>query len=239
MVFVLAEPEYKSAETMPGIARELRERYSMRITVLTAEPFTGNPTSIPGLEALATADLAVFYMRFCLLPAEQVEHIRSYVEAGKPVVGLRTSTHAFRYPKGHELESWNRFGEEVLGAPWIHHYGNTSSTEVSAIPAAAGHPILTGVAKQFRVRSWLYQVLPDHPPKTATVLLEGKSVGPGRGEESERAVNPVAWTFRHKGGGRVFTTTMGHPEDFQVEFFRRLLINGIHWALSRSVPRAP
>ncbi len=236
VVFVLGEPEYKSEQTLPAIATELEQKHGMRTTVLKAEPDPNNPSNIPGLEALAHADLAVFYLRFRLLPKQQVEHIRAYLEAGKPVVGLRTSTHAFSYPKGHELESWNRFGEEVLGAPWIHHYGHDSSTDVSVIPEAAGHPILAGVAQNFHVRSWLYHVLPNHPPRTATLLLQGKSVGPGRGEERDRPLNPVAWTFTHKGGGRVFTTTLGHHEDFQVEAFHTLLINAIHWALGRPIP---
>jgi Trehalose utilisation len=152
-------------------------------------------------------------------------------------VGFRTSTHAFNYPPGHELEEWNRFGAFALGAPpgWGHghtHYGHDSSTDVTVAPGAASHPILQGVAPEFHVRSWLYHVIPDYPPPDATRLLIGKAVNPNH----DAVPNPVAWTWRTKAGGRVFMTTMGHPEDFGVEPFQRLVINGIHWALGLPVP---
>src|SRR5262249_40671113 len=167
------------------------------------------------------------------LPAEQLRLIEQYLKSGKPVVGFRTSTHAFKYPKDHALERWNRFGAEFLGAPWITHNGHTSSTDVFVIPTAAHHPILTGVAPEFHVRSWLYQVLPDYPPKEATRLLMGRAV---RSERPDHPDNPVAWVWRTPAGGRVFTTTLGHPEDFQVEAFQRLVLNAIYWTLGQPVP---
>lgn len=231
IVLVAGEDEYKSEVTLPNLAEELTHRFGASTTMLTSHPDPKNPSNIPGLEALATADLAVFYLRFRTLPKEQVQHIKAYLDAGKPVVGFRTTTHAFRYPAEHELIAWNNFGAEVLGAPWIKHYGHSSSTDVFVKPGVETHPILKGVPAQFHVRSWLYHVLPDYPPASAEVLLLGKSVGPGSGEEAERPINPVAWTYQHVGGGRVFTTTMGHPEDFDQPGFRQLVFNGIHWAL--------
>jgi hypothetical protein len=32
-------------------------------------------------------------------------------------------------------------------------------------------------------------------------------------------------------------TTLGHPEDFQVEAAQRLVFNAIHWALGKSAPK--
>jgi type 1 glutamine amidotransferase/lysophospholipase L1-like esterase len=236
VVFVIGEPEYHSEQTLPRIAQELAERYGMRTTVLTSQPSPENAANIPGLQALDDADLACFFMRWRELPEDQVAHIQKYLDAGKPVVGLRTTTHGFRYPKGHELERWNDFGPDVLGAPWIYHYGHDSSTDVAIIPEAAAHPILTGIPTKFHVRSWLYQVRPDYPPGDSQWLLLGTSVGPS--DRKDREQNPVAWTRKTKAGGRVFTTTMGHPADFEIEAFHRLLINGIHWALGRPVPGA-
>ena len=94
---------------------------------------------------------------------------------------------------------------------------------------AQGHPVLQDVPPKFHVRSWLYHIVPDYPPPEAEILLVGSSVGPS--PRPVREENPVAWTWRHPGGGRVFTTTMGHPEDFEVPAFRRLCLNGIRWAL--------
>ncbi|OXS54498.1 hypothetical protein B1A99_26480 [Cohnella sp. CIP 111063] len=241
IVFVCGEDEYESERTMPLLAEEAR-KYGAWTTVLQADPDPASPVSIPGLEALRTADLAVFYIRFRQLPEEQFGHIRDYLASGKPVVGLRTSTHAFQYPQDHPLAEWNDgFGIDVLGAPWIRHFGHSSSTSVSVAWGAEPHPILRGVPTHFECRSWLYQVLP-YPPEGAQILLNGATVNPednGWSYTSETPrVQPVVWTRTRAGGGRVFTTTMGHPEDFELSAFRRLLINGMHWALEleRRIP---
>jgi uncharacterized protein len=100
--------------------------------------------------------------------------------------------------------------------------------------AQAAHPILRGVGP-FQARSWLYHVLPLNGP--ATILLEGDSIN---SQQTARAAQypphqPVAWTREHK-GARVFFTTLGHPEDFSQESMRRLVVNGILWALGKDVP---
>jgi type 1 glutamine amidotransferase len=238
VVFVCGDHEYSGEQTLPLLAQELERRYGMRTRVLTAFPDQNAEENLPGLEILKEADLAVFFLRWRRLPREQVAHIEAYLNSRKPVVGFRTSTHAFNYPPGHELEKWNAFGKFALGAPpgWGNghfHYGHESSTDVAILPEAAKHPILTGVAKTFHVRSWLYHVLPDYPPPGATRLLMGKAVTP----DKSAIENPVAWTTRTQAGGRAFTTTLGHPEDFEVEAFQRLVINGIHWALGKPVPK--
>lgn len=227
-VFIAGEDEYKSEVTLPALAKEVAAELGVRTTVVAA-PDPKNPSDIPGLEALDEADLALFYIRFRTLPPDQVAPIERYLNAGKPVVGFRTSTHGFRYPEGHPLAAWNEFGAKVLGAPWIYHYGHESSTDVSAREGAQGHPVLQDVPPKFHVRSWLYHIVPDYPPPEAEILLVGSSVGPS--PRPVREENPVAWTWRHPGGGRVFTTTMGHPEDFEVPAFRRLCLNGVRWAL--------
>jgi type 1 glutamine amidotransferase len=240
VVFVTGDHEYSSEETMPMIAAELTKRYGMRTTVLKSRPDENAEENIPGLEALQDADLAILFLRWRRLPKEQLVHLSRYLDSGKPVVAFRTTSHAFNYPKGHELEKWNSFAADYLGAPpgWGNghtHYGHNSSTDVSIIPAAAGDPIdpiLIGVEKSFHVRSWLYHVLPSYPPADAKRLLLGHAVDP---DKKDAVDNPVAWTWKNKAGGRVFMTTLGHPEDFQVESVQRLVINGIHWALAKPI----
>jgi type 1 glutamine amidotransferase len=237
VVFVSGDHEYSSEETFPLIARELEKNYGVRATVLYSFPDENAEKNIPGLDILDTADLAVFYLRWRQLPKEQLAHIIRYIESGKPIIGFRTSTHAFNYPRGHELQEWNaRFGE-ILGAPpgWGNghtHYGHKSETDVRVIPEAAQHPILKGVEPAFHVRSWLYHVLPNYPPADATRLLMGKAVNPDR----PAIDNPVAWTWKNQHGARVFTTTLGHPYDFKEESMQRLIINAVHWALEKPVP---
>ena len=236
IVFVTGDHEYGSERTIPLLAAELERNYGMRATVLQAFPDEYAEENIPGLEALREADLAVFYLRFRRLPEEQLSFIQEYLDSGKPLMGFRTTTHAFRYEPRDPRERWNDFGADVLGAPWIEHYGHLSSTDIRTEEVAAGHPILTGVDPEFRLRSWLYIVRPDYPPVDATVLLTGTSVGPSDWEIRED--QPVAWTLSGTGGRRVFTTTLGHPEDFRVEAFQRLVLNAVHWGLGADVPES-
>lgn len=240
VVFVTGDHEYSGEATLPLIAAELEKNYGMRTVVLKAYPDHNAEKDIPGLEVLKDADLVVFYLRWRQLPKEQLAYIEAYLKTGKPVMGFRTTTHAFNYPKGDENEKWNAFGEFALNAPpgWggkaAHtHYGHNSSTDVSVIAAQASNPILTGVSPNFHVRSWLYRVLPDYPTKGSTWLLMGKSVNP----DKEAIENPVAWTGTNSFGGKVFMTTMGHPDDFKLEPFQHLVINAIHWELGQKVPK--
>ena len=153
VVFVTGDHEYGSESTMPLFAAELEKNYGMRTIVLKSSPDHTSEENIPGLEALKEADLAVFFLRWRRLPADQLKYIDDYLKSGKPVMGFRTSTHSFNYPKGDPLEIWNAFGERAFGSPpgWggtakHTHYGHKSSTDVSVIDEAAKHPILSGVA---------------------------------------------------------------------------------------------
>lgn len=238
VVFVTGDHEYGGEETLPLIAAELEKNYGFNTKVLKASPNQNAEKNIPGLEILAQADLAIFFLRWRQLPPEQLEFIDKYLKSGKPVMGFRTSTHAFNFPKGHESVKWNAFGEFALNAPpgWGKaghtHYGHKSTTDVSVIEAAKKHPILKGISPNFHVSSWLYRVLPDYPTKGSEWLLMGKAVNP----DKEAIENPVAWTGINSFGAKIFTTTLGHPEDFQVEDFQHLIINAIHWELGKKVP---
>ena len=102
IVFLAGDHEYRSEESLPALARILAKHHGFKCTVLfnidpdTGEIVAGTPSNMPGLEALATADLAVVFLRFQDLPDEQMKHIDQYLERGGPVVGMRTATHAFQ-----------------------------------------------------------------------------------------------------------------------------------------------
>ena len=238
VVFVTGDHEYSSEQTMPLIARELEKNYGMSTIVLKSAPDHNAEENIPGLEALRNADLVVFFLRWRRLPESQLKFIEEYLKSGKPIIGFRTSTHAFNYPVGHPLQKWNEFGEFALGAPggWGKgghtHYGHHSTTDVISVPDQSKHPILTGVPSKFHVASWLYHVLPDYPLEGATTLLMGKAVN----ADKAAVDNPVAWTWKNAAGARVFMTTLGHPADFKEEGLQRLVINAVHWALDNPVP---
>lgn len=235
VVFVTGDDEYRSEITMPMIASILETRHGIRTSVAFARPEPQTKTNIEGLDALRSADLMVMFTRFRALPEDQVATILAYVESGKPIVGLRTSTHAFLYPAGHAREALNDgFGRDVFGQRWITHHGSQSMTDVTVPAPNASHPILRGVVP-FRARSWLYHVAPLNG--VADVLLEGTSVNSNKTTRQAEypPTQPVAWTRQYK-RSRVFFTTLGHPEDFAAAPMRRLVVNGILWALGREVP---
>jgi hypothetical protein len=240
VVFVCGDHEYSGESTLPLLAKALETNYGFRTKILTSYPDQNAERDIPGLDALAEADLAVFFLRWRLLPADQVAKIEAYMKSGKPIMGFRTSTHSFNYPKGDPLERFNGWAEQAFGAPpgWggvskHTHYGHNASTDASINPQAAKHPILTGVDPKFHVRSWLYRVLPDYPVKGTEWLLMGDAVDP----DKPATTQPIAWTWKNQFNARVFFTTMGHPEDFTVEPFQRLIVNAIHWELGLKVPK--
>ena len=235
IVFVTGDDEYRSEITMPMIAAILEKAHGFRTSIAYARPKPQTKDNIEGLDALDTADLMVMFTRFRALPEDQLQHMLQFVESGKPVVGLRTSTHAFLYPEGHPRRALNDgFGRDVFGQKWITHHGAQSNTDVAVHAANAGHAILRGVGP-FRARSWLYHVAPLNGE--ATVLLDGTTVNSNKTERQAEfpPTQPVAWTRQYK-KSRVFFTTLGHPDDFAQESMRRLVINGIYWALGRDVP---
>jgi type 1 glutamine amidotransferase len=235
VVFVTGDDEYRSEISMPMIAAILEKRHGVKTSVAYARPIPQTKDHIEGLEALETADLMVMFLRYRALPDGELNRILAYVKTGKPIVGFRTSTHAFNYPAGSPHTDLNDgFGRDVFGQKWITHHGHTSTTTVAVRPEAAGHPILRGVTP-FAGKSWLYHVAPLNGP--ATLLLDGSAVDSERKQKLEQfpPQQPVAWTREHN-GARVFFTTLGHPGDFEEASMRRLTVNGILWALGRDVP---
>lgn len=256
VVLIAGDEEYRSEEAMPMLGKLLSVRHGFECVVLfsiDAESGAIDPeeqTNIPGLEALDDADLMMIATRFRELPDEQMKHIVDYVESGRPIVGLRTATHAFSYqrnldsPYAHwsfRSESWQGgFGQQVLGDTWINHHGRhgQESTRGVVAPGAAGHPILRGVDDVWGPTDvYGLRNLGDD----ANVLLLGAVIAgmspddpPVEGPKNEPMV-PIAWTRAYSGAGgktaRVFTTTMGASTDFESEGLRRLLVNAVYWGL--------
>jgi type 1 glutamine amidotransferase len=227
VVVLAGEGEYQSDRTMRAVAEDLRTQLAAHVTYQVPDVLPDYPdfplSSFGGLAALADADLLVIYTRFRRLPDEEMAQLAGFRARGGAVLGLRTSTHAFHYPDGSPWHSWNDgFGREVLGSPWVSHHGHTSSTTVTRQPGSE-HPILDGVPAHFRSRSWLYRVSLS---EGCVPLLHGEPID----SEDAPTPGPVAWT-REVHGGRVFYTGLGHPDDFALTAFRRLLVNAARWCL--------
>jgi len=256
VVLVSGDEEYRSEESLPQLGKILAVRHGFKCTVLFAidrKDGTINPNqndNIPGLEALAGADLLVIFTRFRNLPDDQMKRIVEYVESGRPIIGLRTATHAFNVPEGRTYArySWNNqaweggFGRQVLGETWVNHHGRhgKQSTRGIAAPGMKDHPILRGISDgDIWGPTDVYQVhlpLPgDSKPLVLGQVLEGMKSGdkPVAGKLNDPLM-PVAWIKTHTAArkqGRVFTTTMGASQDLESEGVRRMLVNACYWAL--------
>ncbi len=231
VTFLLSEDEYKTERTLPAFAaRNLAKDFRLRY-VFSAE---GKPNDLEDLGALEDSDLAVVSMRRRVLPKAQVDAIRRFVASGKPVIGLRTASHAFS-PRGNDAvpgdrAAWPGFDAEVLGGNYQGHHNNGGITSVAASTNASSHPILSGIdARKLVGHGSLYKVNPL--AASATPLL----VGTIPAQPSE----PVAWTNLTTSGGRVFYTSLGHPDDFRDPEFNQLLRNAAYWATKLDVPSSP
>jgi len=235
IVFVTGDEEYRSEETMPMLARILHRNHGFTVTVcfaLTDGVIDPNRSdNIEGLEVLDDADMMIVNTRFRKLPDDQLEHITSFAESGKPMAGFRTSTHAFRYGGGNPMD--REWPHKVFGLHWISHVGSGNSTDVLIAEDQAGHPVLRGV-EPFHARSWLYRSK-RHLLDTATPLLIGRAVkGSEPGGEHFDDPHVIGWIHEYEGEhgtSRVFFTTLGHPYDFKDESMRKFSLNGILWAL--------
>ena len=263
VVLISGDQEYRSEETIPQLAKILSKHHGFKCTVLfTVDPNDGtvnpNINNVPGLEALKAADLMVIFTRFLNLPDEQMQHVADYVAAGKPVVGLRTATHAFngipgkskfaKFNNGSKEKGWEGgFGKQVLGEQWVNHHGGHGKEGTRGVVAKGQekNPILKGIGEgDIFGTTDVYTVnlpLPgDSLPLvlgevTETLKADSKAVS---GKKNDPMM-PVAWTKTYTGDGeqkeakvgRVFTTTMGASQDLEYEGTRRLIVNGCFWAV--------
>lgn len=243
VTIVVGTHHYTPNRSMPALKTEL-ERLGFEVNLINPD---WNPEKdkrgLPGLEVLKETDLAIFFTRFLKLEDKQLAHITNYVESGKPVVGLRTSSHGFNYPKDHEKAALNNdFGKDILGTPYLIHL--QGKTNLNIFESQKNHPILTGISGTWPSPGTLY--LTQLEPGT-TPLIQGTGKSKRTGEvtnafgthnlQAEMTDN-IAWTWQNKYGGKTFTTTLGHMGDFSQPNSIRLIVNGIHWAAGLPIPSA-
>jgi len=220
LVIVMAEDEYETNRTLP----EFASRYlghDFRVSYVYGREDERN--DIPGLEVLDEADVALFSIRRRVLKPEAMAIVRRFVEQGKPVMGIRTASHAFALrkedpPKGYV--DWPEFDAQVFGGNYHNHHGNALKGTGSLNSEQAGHPILTGLTiSSFPLGGSLYQTSPL--AKGARAIAYGKVAG--------HPAEPIAWTFQRADGGRSFYSSLGHVDDFDNPTCVAILVNGLHW----------
>jgi type 1 glutamine amidotransferase len=207
---VSGSKEYRSAESLAWLHEHLERSHPVRCSRVFGED---RGTGLPGLEALAGADVMVLFARRVTLPPDQLRAVQEFCRSGRGIVGIRTASHAF--------QNWPEYDREVQGGNYKGHFSDGPACKVSLAEGAGEHPVLAGV-RPFSSPSKLYRN--TGLAGDVTLLLNGDI--PDHHE-------PVAWT-RSYGKTRVFYTSLGGPEDFQNETFRRLVLNALFWAGRRS-----
>jgi len=202
--------EYSGYESLSAFRKDLERDGRAVCTLVRGKD---KATSLPGVEALTGSDLLLVFLRRCTLLPEQLKVVQDWCKAGKPVVGVRTASHAF--------QNWLAFDKDVLGGNYQGHYGAGPVARVHLVESAEDHPVLAGV-EPFESAYSLYKNtgLADDVTLLATATADGHT-------------EPVAWTRVHN-GGRVFYTSLGGPKDFKDPTFLRMLTNAIFWTTKRS-----
>ena len=248
LVFLCGDEEYRGEEGLPMMAKILSQRHGFKCTVLFSMNAKGeidpnNQKSLSNPKALDSADAIIMLLRFRTWPDEIYKHFDAACNRGIPIIGLRTSTHAFRGKRGG-------FGKRVLGERWVSHWGAHKREACRGVieKGAEKDPILNGVTDVF-ADSDVYEA---YPPKDAKILMRGLVLEnmkpdskPSTRQKKGRGINDpamaVAWTRNYKWpsgkSSKIFCTTMGAATDLQSEGLRRMIVNAVFDGLGMDVPK--
>lgn len=251
VVLISGDEEYRSEETCPMLAKILSVHHGFDTTVLFAiNPETGNinpnvQTNIPGLEVLKTADLVILDTRFRKLPDDQLKHIADYVNSGKPLIGLRTATHAFRCGTDRFGIDWNNFGLDFLGEKWVAHHGKHKVEGARGVIVKA-HPIMNS-AEDIFAPSDVYTVKNLDESKaevlvyaavTETMDADSKIL---HADPRNNPLQPGIWLYEYTAPngtrGTSLCSTMGASVDLESEGLRRTIVNAVFYLLELEVPQ--
>ena len=208
--------------------RVLVDQLGFEATILVGDNKT---MEIPGFaEALGKADLVLLSIRRLAPLPKDLEALKQYLAAGKPLMGIRTACHAFdakgKFPQGHA--EWVKFDPEVIGGHYTGHYpaGIVATIEAAAFRDGKPHAVLTGIKTPFQSQGSLYKTSPL--AGSATPLLIGSI--------PDQKAEPVAW-LNTTGKAKVFYTSLGCKEDFDSPQFGLLMHNAARWCLGMRVSK--
>ena len=250
IVFLASDHEYRAEETCTALARILSKHHGYQCTVVFGVDEEGyieaGSSNVKGLSALRDADAAVIFARFLDLPDEEMAELEAYLHKGGPVVGLRTSSHAFlidatatyhKYDFQSKVEGYEGgFGHQILGNTWVGHYGRNrkQATRMTHAEGKENHPILRGVKSGGYCTAGAY---------TANIHEDFEVIAHSQPMESMDKDAPVlkskpkqasSWTryYTAQDGSkhRVFHSTQGASEDLLDPDYRRMMVNAIIWA---------
>lgn len=253
IVLVAGDEEYRSEESMPMLAKVLSVRHGFDCTVLFAMSADGqyidpnNQSGIVGWETLGAADLMIIGTRFRKPSESQAEHITKFINDGKPVIGIRTATHAFngKGSFGGDV-SYGAFGRKILGEQWVNHHGGhkRQGARAVSVDSAKDHPILNSVNDIF-APSDVYGV--KHLTAADTILLRAAVTetldpkSPNIAGPKNDPMQALAWLHPYQSPqgtkGQSFCTTAGASVDLVNDDLRRLLVNAVYFLTGKTVPK--
>lgn len=206
LAILIADDEYQTEKTIPLLVdRHLRKHLKVSYILRNQEA----PHDLLGEESLDEADALLLSVRRQPLRAEDLQKVRMFLESGKPLIGIRTASHAFSLRDGKTVpwyEQWGNFDQAAFGGSYQNHYANELLTSIRKPDE---------VLPLFHSKGSLYRFQEMQPG--TQVHWVGSVTG---GQEQ-----PVAWTFVRKDSGKSFYTSLGHPSDFDEPFFVQLLTN--------------
>ena len=204
--------EYQSEASMKVFSAWMEKHYDAKFTASWGHD---GIEKLPNLEALAQADVMFVFARRMKLIEPQMKLVRAHWEKGKPIVGVRTASHAFQ-KADNEI-----FDRQVMGGNYQGHF---SDEPVKVTHLVEDHPVLRGV-----------KVFPSGKLYKAGSLAKGTTVLQ-QGDIGTDKQN-VTWVNTWK-GGRTFYTSLGIPEDFENKDFKQMLVNAIYWTARQKPARA-
>ena len=226
VALVIAEEEYGSHRTLPAFAhRHLGKAFHVVEHHVAAD----DPNSVPGLVELADADLLVLSARRRGLRPEEMAALKAFIAAGKPVIGIRTASHAWEPKEAIEgRDAWGAFDRDVFGIEYSGHFGNELRSKLTVAAGAGDDPLLAGIpaAGSIEQTGSLYRVA---PVSAQTRVL---AVGAVLGEPAQ----PVLTDFIRPDGGRSIYTSIGHADDLSKPEVIRVLVNAVHAAVGIASP---
>jgi type 1 glutamine amidotransferase len=252
IVLVSGDEEYRSEESMPMLAKILSIKHGYDCAVLFAMSQDGqyidpnNQSGIVGWNELDDADLMIIGTRFRTPSESQAAHITKFINAGKPVIGIRTATHAFngKGTFGGEV-TYGAFGRKILGEQWVNHHGGHKRQGARGVlvDASKDHPILRSVKNVF-APSDVYGV--THLTDADTILMRAAVTetlnpkSPNIEGPKNDPMQPFVWLHSYVSPdgteGQSFCTTAGASVDLVNEDLRRMLVNAVYFLLDRPVP---
>ncbi len=256
IVLLSGDEEYRSEEGLPQMAKILSQRHGFKCTVLFSQDADGtinpnNQTNVPGLHLLGSADLVVNQFRFRELPDADMKHFVDYLDSGRPMIVVRTATHAFAYTRNKQSPyarfdygaPGGGFGGMTVGETWTYHHGDHGKESARGLVDGIHrrHPILKSVHDVWGPTD-VYGVNPDFP-SAAVILLWGQTLQGMRPTDPpnlNKAIMPLVWLLDYRSAGgktaKILCSTIGAATDLESEDLRRLFVNAAYDLTGLTVP---